>query len=216
VNCAICGIRKARRYCLAVRADICTVCCGTEREQTLNCPLGCEYLRDAHRHERLPQVDPKSVPDHGVEVTEQFLVENEMLMVMLAGTLFDAAIASSEATDYDVREALESLITTYRSMDSGIYYESLPSNPFAAEICRQVIEQVTAIRRGDSGEPAGAAHLREATIMRMLVFLQRLEYANNNGRKRSRAFLDLLRGMRENMAPRQETIREPDGPRIIL
>ena len=43
-------------------------------------------------------------------------------------------------------------------------------------------------------EAAGSSSIRDATVLGVLAFLQRLEYSRNNGRKRSRAFIDFLRG----------------------
>ena len=64
--CAICGVRKARRFCPGVRGNICTLCCGTEREVTVDCPLDCEYLQEAHRQD----VDTRSSP---VELVERLV-----------------------------------------------------------------------------------------------------------------------------------------------
>jgi hypothetical protein len=38
---------------------------------------------------------------------------------------------------------------------------------------------------------------RDADVLGMLVFLERVELDRNNGRPRGRAFLDLLRGLQE-------------------
>ena len=55
--CAICHTRRPRRYCPGVRGHICPVCCGTERENTVSCPLDCPYLREARvrEKERIPE-----------------------------------------------------------------------------------------------------------------------------------------------------------------
>ena len=50
--CALCETRRPRRFCPGVRGDICTLCCGSEREVSVACPLDCEYLREAHKHEK--------------------------------------------------------------------------------------------------------------------------------------------------------------------
>ena len=52
ITCSICGMRRAKRPCPAISGDICPICCGTQREVTLNCPLDCDYLREAHRREK--------------------------------------------------------------------------------------------------------------------------------------------------------------------
>ena len=51
MNCPICERRKAARYCPAKGEKICAVCCGREREVTINCAPDCAYLLAAHRYE---------------------------------------------------------------------------------------------------------------------------------------------------------------------
>ena len=42
--CPICQKRKAKRFCPGKDESICPVCCGTEREVTIDCPGDCPYL----------------------------------------------------------------------------------------------------------------------------------------------------------------------------
>lgn len=215
MNCVLCGIRKPRRYCPAVKGDICTVCCGTEREQSIDCPLECVYLQDAHEHERPPELDAATIPNQDIAVTEEFLKSNEVVMAFLALALFEGALAQPGATDYDVRDALGSVIKTMRTMQSGIYYETMPENRFAAAIAAHVREKIEDLKKREL-EATGASSIRDATLLGILAFLQRLEYSRNNGRKRSRAFLDFLRGF---YVPSQEAdvaSVQLDEPRVIL
>jgi len=216
VNCAICGIRKPRRHCPGVRGDICSICCGTEREQSVNCPLECTYLQDAHEHEKAPGLDAATLPNSDIRITEEFLEANQILLAFLAITIFEGALQNPAATDWDVREALEALVRTYRTLQAGLYYETLPTNVFAAAIAAHVQTKMAEIRQKEI-EAGGVPTIRDATVLGVVAFLQRLEYSHNNGRKRSRAFLDFLRGF---YIPSQESAGvealEPDAPRIIL
>jgi hypothetical protein len=190
--CEICETRRPRRYCPGVRGDICAICCGTHREETVDCPLDCEYLQDARRHEKPPDVDPEKLPNPDVRVTEDFLREHEELFVFAGRALFDAAAATPGAVDQDIRLALDALTRTYRTMESGLIYESRPSDLVAAAIqqrFRQTMEQFQQQLR----QRLGMETLRDSDMLGVLVFLQRLEFSHNNGRKRGRAFLDFLR-----------------------
>jgi len=193
MSCAICHVRRPRRFCPGVRGDICTMCCGAEREITVDCPLDCEYLRDAHKHEKVAAADPRNFPNQDVRVTEEFLRDHEPLLLYLAHTVLDAALATAGAVDFDVREALEALVRTYRTLQSGVYYETRPDNPIAAGICRLVQAGIEEYRKEET-EREGMTHTRDTDILGLLVFLQRLELDNNNGRKRGRAYMDFLRG----------------------
>ena len=57
MSCAICEIRKEKRFCPAVHGCICPQCCGEQREVTLDCPSDCPYLVQAHEHERPRSAD---------------------------------------------------------------------------------------------------------------------------------------------------------------
>jgi hypothetical protein len=216
VPCAICNIRKQRRSCPSVHGEICTICCATEREQTLDCPLDCQYLREAHEHEKPPDLDIASVPNQDIEVTEEFLEANQIPMAFIAVALFEGAMQSNGATDWDVREALQSSITSYRALQSGIYYETRPVNVYAAAIVDHLSTQIAAVKEEES-KAGQSSSLPDSAILAILAFFQRLEYSRNNGRKRGRAFLDLLSGFYQPTGDTGESLIESDPePRIIL
>ena len=201
--CPICGIRKPRRYCPAKSTEICTQCCAEGREETIDCPITCEFLRDAHRHENKPAYDASKVPNLDVNVTEAFLAQHEVLLAFLAIAVFEGALSNPAITDYDVRDAFESLIQTYKSADSGIIFESRPVNPYAAEIVDHVSAKVADVREREKAA-TGASTIDDLTLTRILAFLQRLEYSHNNGRKKCRAFLDFLSTFYSPMAAAED------------
>jgi hypothetical protein len=221
VNCVICNIRKARRHCPGVNGEICSICCGTEREQSVDCPLDCAFLEDAHEHERLPELDPATIPNQDISVTEEFLRSNEVLLAFLSMAVFEGALKSPGITDYDVREALDALVKTYRTLQSGLVYETVPENRFAATIAITVREKLDELRKREI-EAVGSSSLRDATVLGALAFLQRLEYSRNNGRRKSRAFLNFLKGFCVPVSAAEaddentEDLVKPDAPRVIL
>jgi len=158
MSCAICHTRRPKRFCPGVRGEICTICCGTEREVTVDCPLDCIYLREAHQHEKIEPTDPHNFPNQDIRVTEDFLRDHEPLLLFLARTLLDAALATSGAVDFDVREALDGLVRTYRTLKRGGYYETMPANPIAANICRVVQIGIGEFRKQEP-EQIGRAHV---------------------------------------------------------
>jgi hypothetical protein len=189
--CAICQTRRPKRFCPGVRGDICTICCGTEREMTVACPLECEFLRESRKHEQPQSLDPTAIPNPDIPVTEELLIENQALLTAIGGTLLHAALEPPTAVDFDVREALEALVRTSRTMQSGIYYETIPDNSIAARMCRAVRDGVEAFRKREV-EESGISKTRDTTVLALLVFLQRFELDRNNGRRLGRAFLDAL------------------------
>jgi hypothetical protein len=200
--CVICSTRRPRRYCPGVRGDICPVCCGTERENTVSCPLDCPYLREARAREREPDVDPREFPNQDIKVEEDFLRRNEPLLIYVAGGLANAALETEGAIDTDVREAIDSLIRTYRTLQSGLVYEARPDNPIAARIQSGMKERIRYI---DETLKRNNSVLRDSDVLGVFVFLQRLELQKNNRRDKSRAFIDFLREFFPPEPPKEET-----------
>jgi hypothetical protein len=191
--CAICGTRRPRRFCPGVRGDICTVCCGTEREVTVACPLDCEFLVAAREFEKLVPVDPGRISSRDIRVTEELLDKNEALVAFLGHSVAAGAMATPSAVDSDVREALESLVRTYRTLENGVFYETLPPNPLASSIHRKVQEDVAQFRRYETRQ-TGMSKTRDADVLACLVFFERMAWQHNNGRRNGRAFLSALAG----------------------
>ena len=159
---------------------------------TVSCPFECEYLQEARQHDKGAPVDPATVPNQDVRITEKFVEEHERLLTFLGNVVAGAALDTPGAVDYDVREALEALIRTYRTLESGVYYESVPANPLAANIYRTVQNGVAEYRNREQ-QQLGMSRTRDSDVFGLLVFLQRVELDRNNGRRRGRAFLDSLR-----------------------
>ncbi len=210
--CAICHIRKPRRFCPGVRGDICTICCGTEREVTVDCPLDCPYLQDARKHERSSPVNPDAFPHKDIRVSEEFLEEHEELLLAAGRGLVQGAFDTPGAVDTDVREALDALIRTYRTLQSGVYYETRPVNPVAGGVYQSLRESLDAFRK-DETERLGMTRTRDSDVLTTLTFLQRLELDRNNGRPRGRAFIDFMRSYfaqgLEQPAPRASSLIVP-------
>jgi hypothetical protein len=200
MECSICLSRRPRRFCPGVRGEICSPCCGEEREVTVACPLDCEFLREGRRHEKAPVRDAAGLPNRDIQVSEKLLFANEHLLKFLSLTIFHFATYVPGVVDSDVLEALDGLIRTYRTLQSGVYYESHPTNPLADSIYRTVQDALAEYRGGEQQE-FGMTKTRDADVLGLLVFLQHFGLQTDNGRRRGRAFLSALR---ENYPPAPE------------
>ncbi|HEY4364772.1 MAG TPA: hypothetical protein VGN17_27650 [Bryobacteraceae bacterium] len=189
--CKLCEKKRARRYCPGVNGDICPVCCGMERENTIDCPSDCEYLREARAHEKPIPVTEAEFPHKDVEVSEEFLREHEPVVMWIATSLA-RAMEKARAVDRDAQEALESLIQTYLTLKSGLIYETRPPNPYAAGIQDDLKRAIDEFGKR-LAEEAGMHTLRDTDILGTLVFLERLALHHRNGRPRGRSFYDFLR-----------------------
>jgi len=149
------------------------------------------YLRESREHERPVELVESDVPNRDVRITEDFLMQQEQLVLWLANAL-TRAMETGKAVDSDAREALEALIRTYRTMESGLIYETRTSNPYAAGLQEALKKAVEDLRKTLS-ENTATLSLRDKDLLGTLVFLQRLELQHANGRRRGRAFYDFLR-----------------------
>jgi hypothetical protein len=210
--CKICNVRRPRRSCPGVGGEICSVCCGTEREVTVSCPLDCDYLREARTHEKPPRVDPQQIPNLDIEVSDSFLREREALVAFLMQAVAEAGLRTPKAVDYDVRAALDALVRTCRTRETGLYYETRPDNLLAAAVLDHIQKNLEEFRKA-AAKRHGIEVTRDADVLGVLVFLQRIEYQINNGRQRGRAFLDFLRSQVES-APGPQT--QPGSSLVLL
>lgn len=139
------------------------------------------------------------MPDPDIRVSEELLEDNAELLEFLSQTLAAAALDTPGAVDRDLRDALVALVRTYRTLQTGIYYETLPENALAARIFRTTEEAVAEFRQQET-KRLGMSKTRDSDLLGLLVFLERLELDRNNGRPRGRAFLDLLRRLQPESA----------------
>lgn len=161
------------------------------------------------------EVDAASIPNMDIEVDDAFLEANEFLILLL--TIPIARLVKSEPaiTDHDMREALEAMVKSARTLQSGIVYEHLPTNPYAASVCETLRDEIEKLRaRAAAADPDAA--VTDKQLLGIFVFLQRLEYTWNNGRRKSRAFIDIITRPFDSSALEEEDSLEPDEPRIIL
>ncbi len=209
MKCKICETRKPRRYCPGVHGDICSICCGNEREVTVDCPLDCPYLAEARAHEKPVDLSHVENPNADIEVSQGFLRQFQELLLYCGICLSQASAQTPEAVDNDVRETLDALTRTYRTLASGLYYDTQPVNPFAKSMCAYIRESLTSYQ--DEARKQGIA-IRDADILRCLVTYQRMELSHNNGRRKGRAFIGFLR---REFTP-QPVEKEPSSPLIEI
>ncbi|MBV9086608.1 MAG: hypothetical protein JOY79_03920 [Acidobacteriaceae bacterium] len=194
MSCAICHVRKEKRFCPALHDRICPQCCGREREVTLDCPSTCEWLQQARRHER-PR-DLRSLTGEelflNVDVRDSFIYEREPLMVGLTFALARAARADRTINDREIIAALTSMARSYQTLvESGLVYETPTASLTQQAIAREVQKMIAEYRQTEE-KHLGHATLKDGEVLQSLVFLVRMAQARTNGRPRSRAFVDFL------------------------
>jgi hypothetical protein len=216
LSCAICEKRKEKRFCPAVHGRICPQCCGEQREVTLDCPSDCVYLQQAREHEKprpLEDLDPGALFPQ-VEIAQQFLYDQEHLIVGLSYALAKSARASRSLADADLIAALTSLAKTYETLaSSGLHYQGPITNVSQQAVVAELQNMVKEYREMEQ-KHLGYGRLRDSDVLRALVFLVRMAYGRTSGRPRARGFVDFLYAQ---FPENQSAIAAPDeaGSRII-
>jgi hypothetical protein len=212
MSCPICEKRPPKRFCPAKGEKICAVCCGREREVTIDCPQDCSYLITAHRYEaehRQP-ISRDELPYPKIEFRVEFIYERWPAVSGIAATILSFQAQNKDLNDAAALAALEALAETYRTLGTGIYYERPPDLPVAHALYGVVAEFLQKVAK-EQPERGGIPSLREPDILNLLVFLLRVGKRETNGRPRSRAFLGFLRARFPLPAA-----AVPNGPRIIV
>jgi hypothetical protein len=194
VSCAICDLRKEKRFCPAVHGRICPQCCGEQREVTLDCPSDCSYLQQAREHEKpraASDLDPAELLPQ-VEIADGFLYEHEHLILGLSFALAKRAHADRTLHDTDLIAGVTALARSYeRLANSGLHYEEPIHAPAQQAVVAELQTMVKEYRDAEQ-KHLGYSKLRDPEVLKGLVFLLRMGHARTSGRPKSRAFIDFL------------------------
>jgi hypothetical protein len=194
VSCPICEKRKAVRFCPAKGEKICAVCCGTEREVTIDCPSDCSYLIAAHRyedgHQRLLPADTLLLDE---KIPQDIVYTHQQLMAALAFSIAKFCAVQPTAVDTDVLASIQALAQTHKTLSSGIIYEKPPDAPLPRELYAALTAFLSEVKK-QQAERAGPVVLTDSEVFYLLVFLYRMGLLRTNGRPRSRRYIEFLRG----------------------
>ena len=194
MSCPICEKRKAARFCPAKGEKICAVCCGTEREVTIDCPSDCSYLLAAHRYEDGHQRSlPADTPLLDEKIPQNVVYTHQQLMAALAFSIAKFCAVQPATVDADVLAAILSLAQTYKTLTSGIIYERPPDAPLPRELYAALVALLAEVKK-QQAERANSAGFKDSDLFFLLVFLYRMGLLRTNGRPRSRRFIEFLRG----------------------
>jgi hypothetical protein len=193
VSCPICEKRKGERFCPAKAEKICAVCCGKEREVTIDCPSDCTHLISAHRYEsEHPRDILADTPLLDETIPKDVIHTHQQLMAALAFSLAKSCATQPTAVDNDLLAAMEALAQTYKTLSTGLIYEKPPQAPEARELYAAVMSFLDEIKK-QQAELGASASFKDTEIFYLLVFLYRMGLLRTNGRPRSRLFIEFLR-----------------------
>ena len=186
--CPLCEVRKSKRFCPAKATKICAVCCGEKREREISCPADCVYLQSGREYEteRLAKRSPSLARTPRLW-EPAFLQRYYGITLSLWTILAEQREQHIEIVDQDVGQALEGLLKTYRTLESGIYYDHAPASYSA----KSIYEAVKAyLDKTHSSMDESIPRLKVGEILDCLQLQKELFIAISLPRPKSRAFLD--------------------------
>jgi len=199
-----------KRFCPARGDNICAVCCGTEREVTIDCPADCPHLVASRKYdEGRRQVDWSNIPFSDVRISNEFAQSHATLLMTLISSIWGYAREHRQVVDTDAIGALQALAESYRTLTSGLYYEKPPDYLYQRELY-QVLKTTLEEFQRIQAQRQGLVTLRNSDLRDSLIYLTQLGALRANGRPKGRAFLDLIRSQ---VAPQDSA---QTGSNIVL
>jgi hypothetical protein len=200
-RCPLCEVRKAKRFCPAKATHICPVCCGEKREREISCPADCVYLQSGREYEteRLAKRSPSLA--RTPRLWEPAFLQRYYGITMFIWTILSEQRGQlAEMVDQDVGLALEGLLQTYRTLESGIYYDHAPAS-YSAKIIYEAVKAY--LDKTHSSLDESVPRLKVSEIVECLQFQKELFDAIALPRLKSRAFLDHIQSNVSRALPPQ-------------
>lgn len=208
MQCAVCGQRKAKRACPALRQEICAVCCGTKRLVEIRCPADCAHLAAARQHpaaavRRQHESDLRALmgalgPLNEGQLQLFFLVQSYLLKAPPPGT--------PRPVDREVVDAATAVAATLETASRGVIFE----HPAETVNGQRLAAELRAVL-GEAGKGGGSRFEREAAAVLRAVARAAGEPAGKE--PSSRAYLELVGRVLREGAP---DVPPDEAPTIVL
>jgi hypothetical protein len=208
-RCPLCSTRSAKRFCPAKETLICAICCGEKREVEIDCPSSCSYLQSGRAYEA-SKTSAARLNSPELARYDAFFVNRYGGLIYVLSSLTVAEREDSPGlVDLDVVETYKALQATMKTLESGIYYETLPEGAARMSLFRRLKEMLDKAMQPQ--QEAGANALRPAEAIEVLGFLIFSASLEVGARPRSRRYLDWLSARAKGAQPARE-----EGSRIVL
>lgn len=109
-KCNRCHKRKAKRHCIALGVDLCSLCCGLIREKEIHCPPNCLHLKKHKSYQEKRIITRKETSLSVKELGPDDILKDERMAWLafhIEAPLAEFAARSGEFKDKDTLLALE-------------------------------------------------------------------------------------------------------------
>jgi hypothetical protein len=171
MKCPSCHQKKGKRPCPALRADICSHCCGTKQLREIACLPDCEYLvtgreyRETRHYRRLFQS-----PD--AELFEKVLTELYTPLRALQRTLAETHRVLRGFDDRTALEAVEKVLETCETESRGVIFEQRSQDIQAQAAIQDLMKAIAGLRQGQA-EPQETRPVKLSELILCLRFLEK-------------------------------------------
>jgi hypothetical protein len=207
MKCCLCDQRKAKRHCPAKHALICAQCCGEKRVLEVDCPESCEFLisgreRDAQEYAKhIRRLDPVAQ-----QRSKRVFLEHQDAIAYLEYTIAHERLMSRNLTDRDVEQAVEILLSTYKTEDKGVLYETTSDDLKIDSVRRELRTVIESLRNPEGKESKGIVdpkitRLTLSASIDCLEYIRSLILAFREDRHSSTGYVNFL----ARIAPRGES-----------
>ena len=206
MKCPLCGKRRAKRSCPAGDSLICAQCCGEKRVLEIDCPESCKFLKAGREREaedyrkHLQKMDPMSQEKH-----RKVLFDHQSVIAHLEYAISRQRILARDLCDRDVVQAVNSLLETYRTEDTGLIYERTEDNLRIESLRRELREIIESYRNPEGEEGEGIVNpsntrLQLGAAISCLEFIRSLASSYLKDRDSGSGYVDFL----ARIVPRKE------------
>ena len=113
-SCILCASRRGTRPCPALKTDICTICCGTKRRRTVDCPEDCQFLKQGRRYQEQRAGDTEPLKRIR-ELDAEYVNALDQSILEVRNNRF------RDLLDREVKEALENVLKTVETGEKGLH-----------------------------------------------------------------------------------------------